>query len=148
MATPPQTLWKKGRPSPNPAGRPAQQVNTPAPPPPTRARIVNQTPARIEHIYDAPITGRIFVAIFEQPITNAFRTVEIVRYEGADAWKARIKETGTVFSRLGQQAEFTSEAAACSDVTEFFKRQGLRLIRQWEAIYPDWRQLAPRGGVQ
>lgn len=111
---------------------------------------------RRHHRYDDPTTGRIFTAVFVQPLTAETRTVEIVRFRGADAWKARVPETRTIMHRLGQQVEFAGDQAACTDITDYLKRQGMRIIRQWEAMYPEWSAAAvspaPRpmipGGVQ
>lgn len=113
---------------------------------------------RPSYLYDHPTAGRIFAAVFVQPLTAECRTVEIVRYVGADSWRARVKETRTVINRLGQQIEYAGDRAACNDITDFLTRQGMRMIQQWEAIYPEWSTAAAvapaarapqlRGGVQ
>lgn len=97
---------------------------------------------RVNHLFGAPTIGRIFTGVFVQQASAETRTVEIVRYLGADVWKARIKETGSVFCRLGQQVEYASESAACADITEFFQRHGLRMVAQWEASIPEWSAAA------
>jgi hypothetical protein len=134
MALAHNPTWRKGCPSPNPTGRP-RRIGPPPAPEPLAPPVLA---ARINHAYDAPTIGRMFVAVFEQPLSGATRTVEIVRYQGSDAWKARIKETGTVITRLGQQAEFAGDYAACNEITDYFGRQGMRMTRAWEATYPAW----------
>lgn len=113
---------------------------------------------RSSYPYDNPTTGRIFTAVFVQPLTMECRTVEIVRYVGADSWRARVTETHSIINRLGQQIEYAGDHAACKDITDYLTRQGMRMVRQWEAIYPEWSTAAAvspaarppqlRGGVQ
>lgn len=91
---------------------------------------------RSVHDYNAPTIGRIFAGVFVQPLSAECRTVEIVRFAGADHWKARVKETRSIVTRLGQQVEYASDSAAISDITDYLKNHGMRMIRQWDVAQP------------
>jgi|GEM_PF-6576710 len=114
--------------------------------PPCEARnprgINQHSERRQNHRYDDPTVGRILTAIFAQPLTGETRTVEIVRYAGGNAWKARVRETRSVVNRHGQQVEFAGDQAGATDMTEYLTRKGMQIIRRWESILPEWSAAA------
>jgi hypothetical protein len=104
---------------------------------------------RENHFFAAPTIGTIRTAVFLQPLTIQTRTVEIVRYAGADTWKARILETRSVFTRPNgdkltagrSQAEFASATAGAAEITRYFQGLGMRLIHEWQETRPAARPL-------
>lgn len=114
--------------------------------------------ARINHCYEHPTIGRIFTARFCQPATGQMRTVEIVRFAGAETWKARIRETHSLITRMNAgrtrriQWEWVSPIFARAELSEHFESFGMVQQGKWEEGYLDATsqaniRVAPYGGM-
>lgn len=100
---------------------------------------------RPNNLFSDPTIGQIDTARFIQPANGAVRTVQIVRYQGSETWKARILETATVVTRFGSQREFVSPAAARMELTRWFRAIGLEMgARGWVS---NWAPPAPTTGA-